>query len=292
VEADGFEVPTQAAAEAAGRHRRLVEHPAEDLVAEFAGEGRSVGQHLVEDGAQRPDVSGSAGLLAPPGRLLGGHVLRRAQDGAAGGQRGFRLIVTACQAEIGDVRHAVGGDEDVRRLEVAVPDAALVGVLDGVGDGGDHPGRSLGGNRPLMLLDPLGEGDARAVGRDDVGDAVGHARLEDGDDVGVIEASGKAALPLEAGRIGPGEGDLEGHVAMQPGVEGEVDDAAVAVADLAADLEAAQAGGDGCVFRSESAAQEAQGGGGLCCLGGRRRRQGIPGRQRLVACCQEEVGGR
>ena len=35
------------------------------------------------------------------------------------------------QAEVGDVRLAVGVEQDVGRLEVAVQDAALVGVVDG-----------------------------------------------------------------------------------------------------------------------------------------------------------------
>jgi hypothetical protein len=38
------------------------------------------------------------------------------------------------------VRLARGVEEDVGRLEVAVQDAALVGVVDGAGGGGQQPG--------------------------------------------------------------------------------------------------------------------------------------------------------
>ena len=38
------------------------------------------------------------------------------------------------QAEVGDVGLALGIEQDVRRLQVAVQDAALVGVVDRAGD--------------------------------------------------------------------------------------------------------------------------------------------------------------
>ena len=67
-------------------------------------------------------------------RLLRGHVAGRADDCA-----GVREIAVAFdalgQAEVGDVRRAVGVEQDVAGLEVAVQDAALVGVVDGASDG-------------------------------------------------------------------------------------------------------------------------------------------------------------
>ena len=45
------------------------------------------------------------------------------------------------QAEVGDVRLALLVQQDVRRLQVAVEDAALVGMVDRLGDDGDQPGR-------------------------------------------------------------------------------------------------------------------------------------------------------
>ena len=50
------------------------------------------------------------------------------------------------QAEVGDLGHAVRGEQDVGRLEVAVDDPGLVGDVDGPGQGGQQ----LGG-RPARL---------------------------------------------------------------------------------------------------------------------------------------------
>ena len=51
------------------------------------------------------------------------------------GQRRASPSTPLGQAEVGDVRVAVGVEQDVGRLEVAVQDAALVGVVDRPGDG-------------------------------------------------------------------------------------------------------------------------------------------------------------
>ena len=47
------------------------------------------------------------------------------------------------QAEVGDVRIAVRVDEDVARLEVAMQDAALMGMMDRPGDLDHHLRRRL-----------------------------------------------------------------------------------------------------------------------------------------------------
>jgi hypothetical protein len=39
------------------------------------------------------------------------------------------LVLDRCQAEVDELRRAVGGDEDVRALDVAVSDAGVVGIL-------------------------------------------------------------------------------------------------------------------------------------------------------------------
>ena len=44
------------------------------------------------------------------------------------------------EAEVGDVGDAGGVDQNVGRLQVAVQDTVLVGVLDGAGDGGEVAG--------------------------------------------------------------------------------------------------------------------------------------------------------
>src|SRR5262249_57899263 len=100
---------------------------------------RRAGGQLVEDGAQRVDVRGRAGLFGAAGGLLGGHVGRRAQDGARGGQR--RLVQPPRQAEVSYLRRAILGEQDVGRLEVSVDDVLVVGRLRGPGEGLDQGGR-------------------------------------------------------------------------------------------------------------------------------------------------------
>ena len=78
--------------------------------------------------------------------LLGGHVGRRAHDPARTGSVG-RLRHVLRHAEVGHERGPVLRDEDVPRLQVAVDDPPLVGMMnrrahlldDGEGSRGGHP---------------------------------------------------------------------------------------------------------------------------------------------------------
>jgi len=118
----------------------------------LAPEGLLAREHLVEHGAESEDVAALVHGLAAG--LLGAHVRGGAkQDGAAGeggGGQGWRLGGVGGGGIVGEgfgkaeVEHldlALGGDLDVRRLQVAVDDAALVGLFEGVDeltqDGGD-----------------------------------------------------------------------------------------------------------------------------------------------------------
>ena len=101
------------------------------------------------------------------------------------------------QAEVGDVRLVVGVEQDVGRLQVAVQDALLVGVLDGPGDGdagsaaaarpGSGPSASCCARlRPSMKS------------MREVVPAVDGADLVDLDDVRVLQPAGGAGLGVEA----------------------------------------------------------------------------------------------
>ena len=75
-----------------------------------------------------------------PSDLLGAHVADRA-DHLARHRLHRRLQLGLRRAREPEVEHlglARFGDEDVGRLQIAVDDAALVRVLDGVGDLGDE----------------------------------------------------------------------------------------------------------------------------------------------------------
>jgi hypothetical protein len=78
----------------------------------------------VEDGAQGVDVAGRPDLLALAAGLLGGHVGRRAHEGA---RRGLADVIEPLrQPEVGDLWRAVIRQQDVVGLEVAVDNALVV----------------------------------------------------------------------------------------------------------------------------------------------------------------------
>jgi hypothetical protein len=102
-------------------------------------EGTPPFDHLEEQGPERMDVGvGIGGLTA---RLLGRHVLRRAEDrpvlgeqrGRGVGVSGGRLPFVARelrQPEVQELHVAIVGDEDVLRLEVAMDDPGCVSLCE------------------------------------------------------------------------------------------------------------------------------------------------------------------
>ena len=94
-------------------------------------EWRPSRQRLVQNRPQRVDVRGRSDRVRQAQGLLGGHVVRRAQRDAASGQP-RPIVQPPGQPEVGDLGGAVGGQEDVARLQVAVNDTAVVGRLDGL----------------------------------------------------------------------------------------------------------------------------------------------------------------
>ena len=92
-----------------------------------ASNGTSPGEHLVEDAAERVDVDAVIGRVAA--RLLGRHVLGRAEDHAGAGEPRAALVERAHlgDAEVEDldeVGSPLALDQvDVLGLEVAVDDA-------------------------------------------------------------------------------------------------------------------------------------------------------------------------
>jgi hypothetical protein len=135
-------------------------------------------EQLVEHDAERINVAGGGdGLTA---QLLGARVFR--SEGvhhggfeAAGGAYDFR------DAEIKQLRHAIGGDQDVAGLEIAVNHQVLVRVVHG------------GANRQKEL-EPLldGERTDRAVGVD--GRAFDQFHHQVGDASSVVAPSSRRAM--------------------------------------------------------------------------------------------------
>ena len=128
---------------------RLLDDRGQDVRDRLAVEEPAAGQHLEQHDAEGPDVGALVDGLAP--RLLGRHVGGGPEDqagrgaGAGQGRRlrqggraaGERVVVSAPglgEAEVEDLDLALRGELDVRGLEVAVHDALLVGLLEGLGD--------------------------------------------------------------------------------------------------------------------------------------------------------------
>ena len=157
--------------------RLIVEHADEDLHDRGRLERRPAGEQFVEDGAQRVDVDGGAGRLAA--RLLGGHVVGRADEVAGLRQRAGRRGVSQefRQAEVGDLgdvgqaaslfrdhRQAgslsYGSQQNVPRLQIAMDNSVLVRDMDGAGQC-FHQARCVAGGKRLagQLLAQASPGD-------------------------------------------------------------------------------------------------------------------------------------
>ena len=120
-----------------GGHRRIA-----GALVEWA----AAGEHLIEDHAQAVKI-GAMVDLPDQGRVAGGEgaqmLGRHVGHGAA--QRRHRLGLppgkVLRQVEIQEHRLAVGAQEDVGRLDIAMEHAAFVGMLQGVGQQTCQPGR-------------------------------------------------------------------------------------------------------------------------------------------------------
>ncbi len=149
------------------------------------------GGGVVRDEPEGEDVEGRGDVTVHG--LFGGHVGGRAEPYVAAGEGGG--VGGPRDAEVDDAG-AVGGEEDVGRLEVAVDDAGRVDGLEGLGDaaeelqhGGDGEGAVAG--------DGGGEGGAGNVTDGEPGlGAVGEA-VEDGCGVGAVDAPGGVDLLCE-----------------------------------------------------------------------------------------------
>ncbi len=207
---------------------------AEDPHEGVAVERHLAGEHLVEDDAEGVDVG--AGVDALPRRLLGRHVVRRAEDHPRPGELGVRAADLG-DAEVEDLHEAVVApatdEEDVVGLQIAVDDAAPVRGGQGRGDLGRDVEHLVGRHR--AAADPIGEGLALQVLHHEVGGAVGELpEVADVDDVGVADGRRRLRLANEAAHDLLVAGDLAAEhlhreALVQGGVGREVDHAHAAL---------------------------------------------------------------
>jgi hypothetical protein len=206
-------------------------------------ERRAADEELVEQDPEGVDVRPRVDV---PGdvRLLRAHVLERPHDlSQLGVHRAVDepLVQRLGHAEVDDLRHRLAlldRDQHVRRLDVAMEDALLVGVLDGVADRQEQPEALGDGGLPLVAV--LRQRHALDQLHREVGHArLGGARVEHGGDVRVAHQGQCLALRLEALQellgVEAHPDHLQGHPAPDRlGLLGDPDGAHAALAQLLA----------------------------------------------------------
>ncbi|MCI0681723.1 MAG: hypothetical protein L0Y71_06440 [Gemmataceae bacterium] len=238
LQADRLQVAVDAQVHGPRPRRIAVEHLQDRFQFGFGAERRPAGQQLVEDGAQPVHVH-RRGQRFFRARLLRRQVARRADDGARARFQataiGAAAIDAPGQPEVGNVRLAPGIEQDVARLEVAVEDAVLMGVMD-------RP-RHLGQQRDrgLRVSDKL----RRAPRQADAVDQL-HAEVVlpfvftdfiDRHNVRVVEIGRRFRLamkPFDVGVAGQvaGEDHLQRNDAVETGLSSFVDHPHAAAGDL------------------------------------------------------------
>ncbi len=188
----------------------------------FGGVGQLSREHLVEDDAQRVQVTPGRHGLAH--RLLGCHVAGGAEYHAPLGDRGCRG--RPGDAKVSHLGAARGGEQDVVGFDVPVYDAPFVGGLQGFGDLERYRGRGPRIQRPIAT-DALLERASRHVLHGYVRRSGFLAAVIDRDDVGVGEGRGAQRFALEAlgellvtSKLLPQ--DLQRHVPIEDLVVGQV----------------------------------------------------------------------
>ena len=226
--------------------RLLLPDQAEDLgerglLDPLAAQRRAAREQLVQEHAQRVDVAAGVDAQGAHLRLLRAHVFQRADQGAVLREQrplGQLLLGRLGHAEVDHLGHrlaVVERDHDVGRLDVAVDDPLLVGVLDRLAD--RHEQLQPLPRRQVVVVAVLGDRHAVDQLHDEVGPAPrGGPGVEDAGDVDMIHHCQGLPLGLEAGddlpAVHPRLDDLERDPApYRLGLLGHVDRAHAALAD-------------------------------------------------------------
>ena len=187
-----------------------------------AVERQHADEQLVENHTQGVDVGGRVDVEAARVGLFRAHVLGRADEHAVpreDGLLGQPLVRRLRNPEVDDLRDraaVLDGHEHVRRLEVAMDDALLVGVLDGLADR-DEQREPFAGGQPVAIA-VVGDRNAGHVLHHEVRPAlVGRARVEHPGDVRVGHHREGLPLGVEPGHhlagVHPDLDHLQGDLA-------------------------------------------------------------------------------
>ena len=90
------------------------------------------GEHFIKHHAQAVDIASRIDLLRGATGLLGRHISRRSKQAAVRSHRQIAGLLLG-QAEIHQMRTASHVEHDVRRLDVAMDNAVVMGVAESVG---------------------------------------------------------------------------------------------------------------------------------------------------------------
>ena len=150
-----------------GRHRRglVAENLGHDVVAIGTEEGRSAGSGGEEDAAESEEVG--ALVQGSPNSLFGADVVRCSCDAVAGDGEVVPSLDRAGDPEVCEDRGAIGSDEDVGRLEIAV-EHPMAGKLSEGACAIAGEATQFADVEDAMRSDLLIEVASRVVGRDQV----------------------------------------------------------------------------------------------------------------------------
>ena len=225
-----FNVLGEIGAVGAGRNHRCVQVLGEDGERVVAVKRQTAGGELIQHDAEGVEIGAAVDFFAQ--RLLGRHVGDGAGDASLAGDADGAFADS--EAEVDELDREGAGvisEENIGGFEVAVDEAVLVGVGQGIAElGGDLDG----------LFEGLGFAFLEARAFDQLHDEVGHvavfADVVDGDNVRVAEGGRGAGLAEEAlagvADLEVGAEDLDRNRALEVRIPGAEDDAHAAAADL------------------------------------------------------------
>ena len=225
----------------------------------LAIEGGDAGQQLIQQHAERVDVAASVDVQLAHTRLFGAHVKRGAHHLAEAGkerllgQPGVRRFGHAEVDYLGNRRIVTQRDHHIRRLDVAVDNSLLVGVLNSLAN--QNKELQTFSSHHIALIAEVRDRNATDQLHNEVRPArLGCSGVEDLSDVGMVHDRQRLAFGLESGDdllgIHPRLDDLQSHLAANRLLLfGHEDHAKTAFADLLQEFVAADNGagalGDG-----------------------------------------------
>ena len=197
------------------RRGRAAQNGIEDHGRGVSAERHAPGGHLIEDGAEREQIGAGIEFLAA--RLLGRHVGHRAHCRSRAGQvlldrrafGGGRLRAGQLrQSKVEDFGLTALGDEDVRRLDVAVHNLFRVRGIERIGYFDGQRQQRLGLHR--LARDAMLQRHPVQKLHGDEGLAVLLANVINRANVGVIQCGCSLGFALEAGKRLEGLWQLRG----------------------------------------------------------------------------------